>query len=498
MVSEMREGIFNRVERAERVEKGLGVSSQELESGEVIAHAKSAKFAKSDVGNVLIQRHKGTGSWPMVRLGDVCETLTDGDWIESKDQSYEGIRLIQTGNVGDGRFLKKENRARYISLDTFQRLKCTEIFPGDVLVSRLPEPVGRACIVEDIGLRMITAVDCSIIRFTKDVYAKYFVMFSQSPKYQESISFLVTGTTRARISRKNLSSIQIPLPPIKMQEEIVERLEKELGEADKVAAEFKRIAELADEEFKAELDEMFGGLGNGELGTGSGNDSNRVERAEHVEKGLGVSSQELVLAAKNAKVAEDWPMVRLGDVCEVARGGSPRPIKQYITDDLNGLNWIKIGDVDAGGKYIEKTSEKIKLSGLCKTRKVNAGEFLLSNSMSFGRPYILKIDGCIHDGWLVLRGFESVLEENFFYYLLRSRLVQEQFELYAHGSTVRNLNTKSVEEVQISLPSISVQKEIVAKLDAAKERCEKLKAEAERGLRASENLRKAILSEVFE
>ena len=192
-----------------------------------------------------------------------------------------------------------------------------------------------------------------------------------------------------------------------------------------------------------------------------------------------------------------WPTVKLGDVCEVARGGSPRPIKSYITQAVDGLNWIKIGDVSPNGKYIEKTAEKIKPSGLNKTRQVAIGDFLLSNSMSFGRPYILKIDGCIHDGWLVLRGFRDVLEENFFYYLLRTEYVHSQFELYASGSTVRNLNTKSVESVLIPLPPLDVQREIVAKVEAGLKEADGLVAHFKRLAALADDTFKAELDETF-
>jgi type I restriction enzyme S subunit len=103
--------------------------------------------------------------WAQKKLADVCDVFTDGDWIESKDQSDEGIRLLQTGNVGEGRLKDRGNKARYISADTFRRLKCTEIFPGDCIISRLPDPVGRTCVLPDIGERMITAVDCTVVRF---------------------------------------------------------------------------------------------------------------------------------------------------------------------------------------------------------------------------------------------------------------------------------------------------------------------------------------------
>ena len=93
---------------------------------------------------------------------------------------------------------------------------------------------------------------------------------------------------------------------------------------------------------------------------------------------------------------------QFGELALISRGASPRPIKNFITDDENGVNWIKIGDVGVDAKYIEHTEEKIISEGIIHSRQVYAGDFLLSNSMSFGRPYILKIDGCIHDGWLVI------------------------------------------------------------------------------------------------
>ena len=107
-------------------------------------------------------------NWQTKKLGEVCNVFADGDWIEKKDQSSEEIRLVQTGNVGDGIFKDREEKARYISEKTFKRLRCTEIMPGDCLISRLPDPVGRSCIIPDTGQKMITAVDCTIIRFQKE------------------------------------------------------------------------------------------------------------------------------------------------------------------------------------------------------------------------------------------------------------------------------------------------------------------------------------------
>jgi len=159
---------------------------------------------------------------PTKMLADVCEVFADGDWVESKDQSPGGIRLIQTGNVGQGIFKDRSEKARYISEATFKRLRCTEIFEGDCLISRLPDPVGRSCILPDTGERMITAVDCTIVRFKPNVLLPaFFNLYSQSLDYLKSVHSLTTGTTRNRISRSNLGLIQIPIPPIPEQRRII-------------------------------------------------------------------------------------------------------------------------------------------------------------------------------------------------------------------------------------------------------------------------------------
>ena len=195
---------------------------------------------------------------------------------------------------------------------------------------------------------------------------------------------------------------------------------------------------------------------------------------------------------------QNWEIKKLGDVCEIARGGSPRPIKEYITTDSDGINWIKIGDTDPSGKYIYHTAEKIKPSGLYKSRYVEEGDFLLSNSMSFGRPYILKTNGCIHDGWLVLKNYNRSLLIDFFYYMLLSPYIQEQFEVEAKGSTVRNLNTDIVSNVKIVVPPLAEQRRIVAILDDKFVQIDALKAAAQKNLDNAEQLWKAQMEKQFD
>src|SRR3989344_7574588 len=102
----------------------------------------------------------------------------------------------------------------------------------------------------------------------------------------------------------------------------------------------------------------------------------------------------------------EWKTIKPKDLADITRGGSPRPIEEYITSG-EGYNWLRIGDVPKDGKFITEVSAKIKPEGLSKTTLVHDGDFILSNSMSFGRPYIMKIDTCIHDGWLALRNLQK-------------------------------------------------------------------------------------------
>ena len=160
----------------------------------------------------------------------------------------------------------------------------------------------------------------------------------------------------------------------------------------------------------------------------------------------------------------NWDYRKIGDVCTVERGGSPRPIDDYITDSPDGINWIKIGDT-SDSMFITQTAQKIIPEGMKKSRYVQPGDFLLSNSMSFGRPYILKIDGCIHDGWLVLRDNDEVFDKRFLYYYLSAKPTYEKFKSMAVGGVVNNLNSEMVRKVEVPIPEKVEQAQIADLLD---------------------------------
>lgn len=149
---------------------------------------------------------------------------------------------------------------------------------------------------------------------------------------------------------------------------------------------------------------------------------------------------------------EPWEQRKFGETVLIERGGSPRPIDDYITNDADGLNWVKIGDAPEQGNYITKTAEKIKPSGLSKTREVHPNDLILSNSMSFGKPYIMAINGCIHDGWLLIRDTQEVFDLKFLCHLLGTTQMLSQYKAMAAGSTVNNLNKELVSNTNVMYP----------------------------------------------
>ena len=160
-----------------------------------------------------------------------------------------------------------------------------------------------------------------------------------------------------------------------------------------------------------------------------------------------------------------WEQRKFSELVQIERGGSPRPIDDFITDAPNGLNWVKIGDAPTQGNYITKTAEKIRPEGLPKTREVHPGDLILSNSMSFGKPYIMGIDGCIHDGWLLIRNTYGVFDLTFLCHLLGTPQMLSQYRSLAAGSTVNNLNKELVGNIYVTIPSITEQRVLGAYLE---------------------------------
>lgn len=244
------------------------------------------------------------------------------------------------------------------------------------------------------------------------------------------LASVTTGATVHRVSTDFLKGLEIPVPPLEEQRRIVAALHEAFAAI--------AIATANAEKNLANARELFGSIVADKM----------------------VGSGQSVAKAR-------YPTKKLGDLCHIARGGSPRPIQSYLTNAPDGINWIKISDATASDKYIEFTKQKIRPEGLKKSRLVKPGDFLLSNSMSFGRPYIMKTTGCIHDGWLVLSDKSGLFDRDYLYHFLGSDAAYCQFDDLAAGSTVRNLNSDLVKTVEVPLPPLEEQRQIVAELDLA-------------------------------
>ena len=191
--------------------------------------------------------------------------------------------------------------------------------------------------------------------------------------------------------------------------------------------------------------------------------------------------------------SDAWEQRKFSELVQIERGGSPRPIDDFITDTPNGLNWVKIGDAPTQGNYITKTAEKIRPEGLSKTREVHPGDLILSNSMSFGKPYIMGIDGCIHDGWLLIRNTYGVFDLTFLCHLLGTPQMLSQYRSLAAGSTVNNLNKELVGNTYVTIPSITEQRVLGAYL----EQLDNLITLHQRKFEKLTNVKKSMLEKMF-
>lgn len=443
----MREGNFNRVERAERVEKGLGVSSQEL-------GLAATTFAKA---TVVKKNTKSAKPWPMVRLGDVCETIsTRGHQIKQAEIKQVGRYPVVT---------QSENEIEGFTDDNICINDVPIVLFGD-----------HTCVVKAVGEPFVVGADGTKLLKPRGVDFEYLVFI-----VKKVASGLVDGKYRRHYS--DLVESVIPLPPLSVQKEIVERLEKELGEADKVAAEFKRMVELADTEFKAELDETFNSLS-----------ANSAPPREIKNDGcVGFVTRGV------AEDAEKWPMVRLGDVGQMIRG---RGIKRAETID-DGRPCIRYGEIYTSFNIILDRPRSFVSDEIYENSvHIKNGDLVFTltgeNKEEIGKTLVYLGEEEIAAGGDLAVWSDHGCNPKYLAYVMYSSPLIHAKAMASNGQIIVHLSVKKMQEIIIPIPPLSVQKEIVAKLDAAKERCEKLKAEAERGLRASENLRKAILSEAFE
>ena len=321
---------------------------------------------------------------------------------------------------------------------------------------------------------------------------KFLFFYLQSPMFQSAFKENTTGIIGG-VSVNVLRNMFLPVPPLSEQKRIVTEVVKYLPLIEEYDLKHTELDEL-NNSFPEHLKKSILQLAiQGKLVEQDPNDEPASVLLEkiHTEKERLIkegrikrdNNESVIFRRDNShyeklngiehciddeipfEIPNNWSWSRLGSICNIARGGSPRPIKQYLTERSDGINWIKISDSDKGGKYIKSTKEKIIPEGVSKSRFVHAGDFLLTNSMSFGRPYILNVNGCIHDGWLVLSDYSSIYDKDFLYYMLSSTFAYYQFCDVVSGAVVKNLNSEKVAESLFPVPPLNEQRRIVAKIE---------------------------------
>jgi type I restriction enzyme S subunit len=281
-----------------------------------------------------------------------------------------------------------------------------------------------------------------------DYAFKYLIHFHT---YFEKVA---VGATVKSLRLRHFQDLPIPIPPLSEQERIVSILDQAFSAIEQAKINAEKNLKNAKELFDSYLTSVFTNKGHA------------------------------------------WEEKTLGEVCVVERGSSPRPIDNFLTNSEDGVNWIKIGDTKGIDKYLYKTKEKITKEGAQKSRFVKEGDFILSNSMSFGKPYIMKTKGYIHDGWFVLR-LPSNIHPEFFWYLLASPYTMSQFIGLASGAIVKNISGDLVKKTKLPIPPFEEQKEIAQKLDALSAETKQLEVIYQQKLTELEDLKKSILQKAF-
>lgn len=381
---------------------------------------KETKFKDTEVGRI-------PEDWEATRIDKLCclkarigwQGLTTGEYLP------QGDYVLVTGTDFNDGYIDWKNCC-YVSKWRYDQDINIQIKEGDVLISK-DGTIGKVAFLDSIPGPGTLNSGVFVVRPKQDnvINKAYLSWIFKSIWFKSFIDQLTAGSTINHLYQKDFVKFQLVYP-------------NDISEQSRIATALSAIDNLISE---------LGKL---------------IEKKRAIKQG---AMQQLLTGKKRLKgFNEPWVEKKLGEDALILRGGSPRPIEDYITDSQDGLNWIKIGDVKPNDKYFRKTAEKIKKEGLNRTRQVKKGDFILSNSMSFGRPYILDIDGCIHDGWLVIQDYQETYDMLFLYYILCSDAVMNQYASMAAGSSVQNLNKEKVANVLLYAPSSLKEQSSIAKV----------------------------------
>ncbi len=374
-------------------------------------------------------RFKGyTNNWKQHKLSEVVTMHARIGWQNLRISEFldSGEYMLITGtDFNDGQI--NYDTCHYVEKERYEQDKHIQIHNGNILITK-DGTLGKVAYVQ--GLTKPATLNAGVfnleIKDKNKVDEKYLFQYLKAPFLMNYVSQKATGGTIKHLNQNILVDFLIDLPNKDEQTNIGEYLQS----IDRLITLRKRKCEETKTLKKYMLQKMF--------------PQNGTNIPEIRFNGF----------------TDAWEQRKLSELVIIERGGSPRPIDKFITNDENGLNWVKIGDAPEQGNYITQTAEKIIPEGISKTREVHPGDLILSNSMSFGKPYIMAIDGCIHDGWLLIRDTNKVFDLKFLCILLGTDNMLNQYRAMAAGSTVNNLNKELVGGTTVSFPVLDEQQQI--------------------------------------
>lgn len=387
----------------------------------------------------------------MTTLGECCFSIEDGDWIETKDQGEQGYRLLQISNIGLGQFRETGNY-RWVTPETFQRLRCNEIRIGDVLVARMPEPTGRCWYVDNLPWPAITAVDVAIVRTNPELldplYCSYFL---NSPQTLAEVSALTVGTTRTRIKRTDLASLEIALPSLPIQKSIAALLrvfDDRITLLRETNVTLEAIAQALFKSWFVDFDPVRAKMeGRAPQGMDEATAALFPDSFEETELGL---------------VPRGWMPRTFRETIDIIGGGTP---KTSNPDFWNGnIPWFSVVDAPAATDvFVIDTEKHITEAGLngSSTKLLPAGTTIISARGTVGR---LALTGCPMAMNQSCYGLRGAAGDDYFTFFSTTRLVQ-QLQQKAHGSVFDTITQETFSGVHLNYPNA----EVITAFDSAVE-----------------------------
>jgi len=425
--------------------------------------------------------------------------FSDGDWVESKDQDPNGsIRLLQLADIGDGVFLNKSQK--FINEIKFQQLRCTELKEGDVLVARMPQPLGRACLMPSLPQRCITVVDVAIIRPGSNSVSSQWLKYSlNSPHIRQEIELLSSGTTRQRITRKNLSQIDLPVPPLNEQRRIADKLDRLLARVDACRERCDRIPLI----LKRFRQSVLAAATSGELTEDWREQNPDTEAASALLKRI----QDANVYRREIKVGQGipdpfdipstWEWVRLFDICKSITDGDHQPPPKAET----GVPFLTISNISKGRldfnqiRYVpENYYERID-----ETRKPLLGDILYTAvGATYGIPVLVDTEQrfCFQRHIAILKP-SHLINNKYLLYTLQSDFVYRQATDAVTGTAQPTVPLSGLRQIKVPLPPLEEQNEIAYQLEKLFAFADRLEARYKTARSQVDRLTPAVLDKAF-